>query len=78
MLSITYNSESSGIEGSSDFKFSVASLREMHQIKINGELLFYDVNIYENSFSKESRIEDLVSGISLEFLPVTPKFSSKE
>ena len=68
-ISITYNSESSGIEGSSDFKFSVASLREMHQIKINGELLFYDVNIYENSFSKESRIEDLVSGISLEFLP---------
>ena len=69
MISITYKSESSGIEGTSSFKFTKENLREMHQIQKNGEQLFYDVNVYENAFTADSKIEDEVSVVSLPLLP---------
>ena len=53
MISITYKSESSGIEGTSSFKFTKENLREMHQIQKNGDQLFYDVNVYENAFTAD-------------------------
>ncbi len=68
-ISISYRSESEDIEGSSAFKFGAESLREMHQIKKNGEQIFYDVNLYENTFTADSKIEDVVSVISVGLLP---------
>lgn len=69
VISISYRSESADIEGSSSFKFSKDNLREMHQIKKNGEQIFYDVNLYENTFTADSKIEDVVSVVSLGLLP---------
>ena len=41
----------------------------MHQIQKNGEQIFYDVNTYENTFSKDSKLEDEVSPLSMVLLP---------
>lgn len=68
-ISISYKSEKSKIEGSSSFKFGKENLREMHQIQKNGEQIFYDVNVYENTFSKDARIEDVISQLSVGLLP---------
>ena len=69
VISISYRSESSVIEGSSSFKFGKDCLREMHQIQKNGEQLFYDVNMYENTFTEESQTTDVVSKLSVRLLP---------
>ena len=68
-LSISYKSDSAALEGSCSFKFSKENLCEMHQIQKDGEQIFYDVNIYENEFSEESNIEEMVSVLSRELLP---------
>ena len=69
VISISYKSESAQIEGSSSFKFGKDNLREMHQIKKNGEQIFYDVNLYENTFTADSKLEDVVSVVTKELLP---------
>lgn len=68
-ISFSYMSESSAIEGTSSFKFGKDNLREMHQIKKNGEQIFYDVNVYENSFTADMKLGDVVSVPSAELLP---------
>ena len=68
-ISITYMSEKSRIEGSTSFKFGKDNLMEMHQIKKDGEQIFYDVNSYENSFAEGKNIKDFVSETSFELLP---------
>ena len=69
VLSVSYKSESEEIEGSSQFKFSKDNLLEMHEIRKNGEQIFYDVNTYDNTFTEESKIEDHVSVLSKWILP---------
>lgn len=69
MFSISYKSDAAAIEGSSSFRFSKDSVREMHQIKKNGKQLFYDVNTYANTFKEEDKLEDCLSVSSLKLLP---------
>ena len=68
-ISIAYKSEAAKLEGNSSFRFGKDNLREMHQIQKNGEQIFYDVNTYENTFSKDSKLEDEVSPLSMVLLP---------
>ena len=68
-LSIVYNSDMLCINGSASFDFGKDHLREMQQIQKAEEQLFYDVNSYENTFTSESNIDDLISGFSLSLLP---------
>ncbi len=68
-ISIMYRSESATIEGSCSFKFEEKSLREIQQIKKDGEQIFYDVNSYENTFTSENEVEDVVSVISKRLIP---------
>lgn len=68
-ISITYLSESSRIEGSATFKFGKENLMEMHQIRKDGEQIFYDVNSYENAFEEGKELKDFVSATSIELLP---------
>ena len=69
VISVSYKSESAEIEGSSSFKFGKDSLREMHEIRKNGEQIFYDVNTYDNTFTDTSRLEDVVPVLSAWLLP---------
>ena len=47
-ITFSYSSASEKIEGSGSFDFRKESLREMQEVKKNGEQIFYDVNLYEN------------------------------
>lgn len=69
VLSLSYKSDMTGIEGTSSFKFGKDSLREIHQIQKNGEKIFYDVNSYDNSFKEDSKLEDAVSPAAVDLLP---------
>ncbi len=68
-ISIMYKSEASAIEGSCSFKFGKTDLREIQQIKKDGEQIFYDVNSYENTFTAENEVEDVVSATSKWLIP---------
>ena len=68
-LSVSYKSESAGLEGSCSFKFGKDNLREIQQIEKDKEQIFYDVNAYENTFNDESRLEDEVSKLLVGLLP---------
>ncbi len=68
-LSVSYRSDSTLIEGSSSFKFGKDALREMHQIQKDGKQIFYDVNIYENLFTADSKLEDEVPASLTGLLP---------
>ena len=69
VLSLSFKSDMTGIEGTSSFKFGKDSLREIHQIQKNGEQIFYDVNSYDNSFKEDSKLEDAVSPAAVDLLP---------
>lgn len=47
-MTFSYSSASEKIEGCGSFDFRRENLREMQEVKKNGEQIFYDVNLYEN------------------------------